>query len=134
MQPIPCAHCGFNFMRQTIDPEAPKLCHNCALREERRSPTKKETMKTIDVVIKLPVGIQAEIEEYCINQGMDFSKYFLSLHHFFAENSEACKGAPKFSAQEVLVDPKPSGKPDFVTTKKEMDEKSKTYSTKGKKK
>lgn len=80
MQPIPCAHCGINFMRQTPDPEAPKLCNSCILREERRVPTKKDMMKTIDIVIKCPVAIQAEIEEYCINNGMDFSKYFLSLH------------------------------------------------------
>lgn len=80
MQPIPCSHCGFNFMRQTTDPEAPRLCHSCKIREEKRSPTKKETMKTIDIVIKCPVLIQAEIEEYCMNNGMDFTRYFLNLY------------------------------------------------------
>jgi len=131
MQPIPCNHCGFNFMRQTIDPEAPKLCNSCAIREEKRSPTKKDIMPTIDIVIKCPVAIQADIEEYCINKGMDFSKYFLSLHHFFSEHSE---GFHKVNLTDVYIDPKPSGKPDFVTTKKEMEEKSKQPQPKGKKK
>jgi len=118
-------------MRQTIDPEAPKLCNSCAIREEKRSPTKKDIMPTIDIVIKCPVAIQADIEEYCINKGMDFSKYFLSLHHFFSEHSE---GFHKVNLTDVYIDPKPSGKPDFVTTKKEMEEKSKQPQPKGKKK
>lgn len=87
MQPIPCAHCGFNFMRQNTDPEAPKLCNTCTIREEIRSPKKKDTMKTIDIVIKCPVDIQADVEELCINQGIDFSSYFITLHKKFKEKT-----------------------------------------------
>ena len=103
MQPIPCNHCGFNFMRQSIDPEAQRLCHSCALREEIRSPTKKDAVKTIDIVIKCPVTMQAEIEEYCINNGMDFTKYFLSIHELFKNKKDAL---PSESIDEI-IDPKP---------------------------
>jgi hypothetical protein len=59
----------------------PKLCNNCLVREENRKPTKKETMEsTIDIKITAPVHIHNEIEEYCINNGMNLSQYFLSLH------------------------------------------------------
>ena len=81
MPPIPCAHCGNNFMRQTLDPEAPKLCNNCTVREEKRNPTKVNTMDTVDILITCPKQVQINIEEYCINEGIDFSKYFLGLHY-----------------------------------------------------
>lgn len=136
MQPIPCAHCGYNFMRQTRDPEAPKLCNSCVLKEEKRSPTKKESMKTIEIVIKCPVEIQADIEEYCINKGMDFSKYFLSLHHFFSEHSEGVKDYKEQLEKETqaFIDSNPRGKPDLVVSKKELEEKSKPIKAKEKKK
>ncbi len=80
MNPIPCSHCGVNFMRPTIDPEAPKLCNNCSLKEEKRNPTKGKCMDTVDILIKCPIALQIEIEEICINNGGDFTKYFLGLH------------------------------------------------------
>jgi hypothetical protein len=81
MHPVPCNHCGSNFMRPTLDPEAPRLCNNCMVREEKRNPTKKENMDTtVEILIKCPRETQIEIEEYCINQGIDFTKYFLQLH------------------------------------------------------
>lgn len=80
MPPIPCAHCGNNFMRTTLDPEAPKLCNNCSVKEEKRNPKPKEKMSTIDILIKCPREVQIEIEEYCITHGMDFNRYFLELH------------------------------------------------------
>ena len=44
-------------MRPTPDPEAPKLCNNCLVREEKRNPTKKETMEqTIDIKITCPIS------------------------------------------------------------------------------
>lgn len=90
MSPIPCAHCGANFMRPTPDPEAPKLCNNCLVREEKRNPTKKESMEqTIDIKITCPIAIHNEIEEYCINNGINLSKYFLSLHETFKNKTEA---------------------------------------------
>lgn len=36
---------------------------------------------TVDILIKCPRQVQIDIEEYCINQGIDFSRYFLELHH-----------------------------------------------------
>ena len=81
MPPIPCGHCGGNFMRPTIDPEAPKLCNNCLIREEKRQIVKEDTMSRVDILIKCSQQDQIEIEEYCINEGIDFSRYFLELHY-----------------------------------------------------
>lgn len=81
MPPIPCAHCGNNFMRPTIDPEAPKLCNNCSVKEEKRNPQTKVNMDTVDILVKCPKDVQVEIEELCINQGVDFTRYFLELHY-----------------------------------------------------
>lgn len=81
MPPIPCAHCGVNFMRTTTDPEAPKLCNNCLFREEQRNPKERDKMKTVEILIKCPQETQIEIEELCINQGINFSRYFLELHY-----------------------------------------------------
>lgn len=85
MHPIPCAHCGQNFMRHTLSQFSNNLCHNCLLREEKRNPKKEEFMETdtIDILIKCPRNIQKEMEEYCIKQGFDFSTYFLQMYHFF---------------------------------------------------
>lgn len=82
MPPIPCGHCGNNFMRPTLDPEAPKLCNNCLVREEKRNPQGKVKMETtVGILINCPKDTQIEIEELCINQGIDFSRYFLELHY-----------------------------------------------------
>lgn len=132
MHPIPCAHCGSNFMRPLPDPQAPKLCNNCLIREEKKNPQKKEPMEpSIDIKITCPINIHHEIEEHCINQGINLTKYFLGLHHFFSEHSE---GFNKVNLTDVYIDPKPSGKPDFVVTKKEMEEKPKQPQPKEKKK
>lgn len=81
MHPVPCNHCGNNFMRPTIDPEAPRLCNNCTVREEKRNQKQVNTVETVDILITCPRQVQINIEEYCINQGIDFSKYFLGLHY-----------------------------------------------------
>lgn len=81
MPPIPCSHCAVNFMRTTTDPEAPLLCNNCLVREERRNPKGGKRMEdTVNILIVCPRSIHIEIEEHCISQGIDFSKYFLGLH------------------------------------------------------
>jgi len=80
MHPIPCSHCGYNFMRQTLDPEVPTLCNNCSLKEELRNPKKEKRMETVDILIKCQKQVQNEIEEICINRGVSFTKYFLDLH------------------------------------------------------
>lgn len=84
MNPIPCAHCAVNFMRTTPDPEAPKLCNSCLLKEEIRNPNKEKKMDTVNIVIKCPKTVQHAIEEYCINSGIDFTQYFMSLHDQFS--------------------------------------------------
>lgn len=38
-------------------------------------------METIGITIQCPQAVQHEIEELCINQGIDFSRYFLELHY-----------------------------------------------------
>ena len=69
-------------MRPTPDPEVPKLCNNCLLREERRNP-KKDIMETVDILIKCPAKDQAEIEEYCMKNGLTFTQYFMNIHYSF---------------------------------------------------
>ena len=103
MPPIPCAHCGVNFMRANLDPEALKLCNNCIVREEKRTNFKKEDkMSTIDIVIKCPREDQIKIEEFCINHGMDFTRYFLELHY-------ASEAAIEYAKENRLkLKPKPS--------------------------
>lgn len=81
MHPIPCAHCGTNFMLHTLDPEAPHLCNSCLIKEEKRNPTKGKQMDTIGIVINCPRKDQNEIEEICLAQGKDFTRYFLELHY-----------------------------------------------------
>lgn len=85
MQPIPCAHCAINFMRTTPNPEAPKLCNSCLIKEERRNPKMNENLDVISVLIKLPRKIHHDIEESCINQGVDLTKYFLNLYEYANE-------------------------------------------------
>ena len=85
MEPIPCIHCGYNFMRRTLDPHAPRLCNGCEVRENLRNPKAKK-METVAILIQCPKTTQAEIEEYCLSHGLDFSKYFLSLHDTFLKS------------------------------------------------
>lgn len=67
-------------MRTTNDPEAPKLCNNCVVKEERRSPKVEDKKETIDILVQCPKHVYAEIEEICINTGIDVTKYFMNLH------------------------------------------------------
>lgn len=39
------------------------------------------SIETVDILIKCPRQVQINIEEHCINEGIDFSKYFLGLHY-----------------------------------------------------
>lgn len=81
MPPIPCAHCGFNFMRVDLNPDKQPLCNNCFVKEELRNPKQEKPMKTIEIKIQIPLEEHKEIEEICINEGLSFSSYFLSLYH-----------------------------------------------------
>jgi len=80
MPPIPCSHCGNNFMMPTNNLEAPKLCNNCIIREDRRTNKGEKKMDIVSILIECPREIQVEIEEICINQGVNFTQYFLGLH------------------------------------------------------
>lgn len=88
MPPTPCAHCGNNFMMNVNDAEALKLCNNCMYKEQKKNPKKGNDMENVGILIQCPKKIQVEIEEYCINNGMDFSKYFLDLHANFVETKK----------------------------------------------
>ena len=80
MQPVPCNHCGYNFMRKNLDPDAPKLCNSCEVRENIRNPQGNK-MDTIGILIQCPKDEHIIIEELCINEGIDLTRYFLDLHH-----------------------------------------------------
>jgi hypothetical protein len=70
-------------MRHNIDPEAPKLCNNCSLKEERKkNQMEKDNSKSgkAKMLIECDHKMQIEIEEYCINHGVSISNYFVGLH------------------------------------------------------
>lgn len=79
MPPIPCAHCGNNFMRQDIDPEAEKLCNTCTLRKPKQI-TKKNMENNFTISFEIPRDIYIQVEEKCTNEGCSFADYFLTLH------------------------------------------------------
>jgi hypothetical protein len=90
LPPIPCAHCGVNFMRQSIDPEAPKLCNTCVIRDQQRNPKKVvQTMEKTKLLIEVDRKTQVEVEEICINEGISMSDYFMRIHH-----EARCKSYP----------------------------------------
>lgn len=105
MHPIPCAHCGHNFMRRDLNPEAEKLCNNCLYKQEQKKPKGQQTMSEIQILITCERQTQIEIEEICMNQGIDFSQYFLNLHKLntlFEKERERLKGienCEKFSPE-----------------------------------
>lgn len=77
MPPIPCANCGHNFMRQTTNVEAPKLCNSCLYRDNIKKEKKMETLTSI--LIQLPSTYQARIEDFCLKNNISFSQYFIDL-------------------------------------------------------
>ena len=76
----PCRHCGFNFMSADLNPDAKNLCNNCQLREPKPKKSEKNMSDEVKIIINFPRKDQIEIEEICINQGINFSDYFLILH------------------------------------------------------
>lgn len=104
-------------MPPTIDPEAPKLCNNCLIREQKRTSNHKVKVRdTVDILIRCPKETQIEIEEYCINEGIDFSRYFLELHYARIDPLVALK-----ELKDVMHDPKDLSEEtsDFVVAKKD---------------
>lgn len=80
MPPINCCHCAMLFMDHGNDPSKLKLCNSCEIKENLRNPKEKK-MDTIAINIQVPSKIHREIEEICINKGIDFSIYFIDLHN-----------------------------------------------------
>lgn len=79
MSPIPCAHCGRQYMQST-DSNLLKLCNNCALREEKKNPKGSQKMETVTILIQCPKDLQKKIEGVCIERGVNFTQYFIDLH------------------------------------------------------
>lgn len=86
--PVPCAHCGTNFMRRDLNPDAPKLCNNCEYnnrqREQNRINNKEKSNSQIQLLITCDRSTQIEVEEICMNQGLSISEYFIRMHKIYA--------------------------------------------------
>jgi hypothetical protein len=67
-------------MRKTIDPEAPKICDACKIRDDDRKKGEKKVSNKTKILIECDPHTQAEVEEYCMIIGKNFSEYFLDLH------------------------------------------------------
>ena len=67
-------------MMHTTDINAPHLCNNCLVKELIRNPKKEDKMSTVDILVKCPQEVYADIEEHCINNAVDISTYLLNLH------------------------------------------------------
>lgn len=133
--PIPCAHCGGNFMRHDLDPNAPKLCNNCSVREEKRNPKGDKKMENIGVLIQCPKDVYIEIEELCVNNGTNPTRYFLELHY---GSQAVIKEMKALHYEDVQINPNTfkEDKPTFEMSKKQaVEEFEKTLpKNKGKKK
>lgn len=67
-------------------------------------------METVGILIQAPKEVQIEIEEYCIANGKDFTKYFLELHERRKLNaSEHKEKGGKWEDDEE--EPKPQAQP-----------------------
>ena len=90
MTPIPCSHCGMNFMRRDLNPDAPKLCNNCLKPKENN-------VSTVKILLECDRQTQIDIEEICINEGINFSEYFLELHksNMIGRSQECCDSKVK---------------------------------------
>lgn len=101
MPPIPCAHCGTMFMRKDNLESSAKLCNNCLYKQMNKVKTNRGEM-SMKILIECSKEQHAKIEELCINQGKNFSQYFLELHDLnmqpefkFKENTECCLSKSK---------------------------------------
>lgn len=122
MNPVPCAHCGYNYMRHNNEPEALRLCNSCDVREQKRNPPGEKKMDTIDILVKCPKNVYTEIEEICINSGTNPSDYLINLHYaectkFAAREEHEEKGGkwkdePKEMEENELPATSTTGTPD----------------------
>jgi hypothetical protein len=99
--PIPCAHCGTNFMRRDLNPDAPKLCNNCEYnnkqKEQNRINNKEKNASEIQFLFTCDRKTQIEIEEYCMNEGISISQYFIRLHQAYQHT-----GVMRFCGEEAF--------------------------------
>lgn len=104
LPPIPCAHCGTNFMRHNIDPEAPRLCNNCELKEKNK-PRGNKDMSDVNILFNCDRKTQIEIEEHCTNVGISISQYLNGLHrqHFDALGCAPVKDAYAVTEEKPKV-------------------------------
>lgn len=81
LPPVPCAHCGINFMRRNLDADAKKLCNSCENKQEgKKSVLLSDRSSFSKILIEVDQKSQIEIEELCSAQGISFSDYFSNLH------------------------------------------------------
>lgn len=95
MSPLPCSHCGNNFMRHTSEFETEKLCNNCFIREESRKIKKEEKMDVTNILITVPSQMQKDIEEICIKEGLSFGEFFISLYETYQNVEEVVENLKK---------------------------------------
>jgi len=114
--PIPCAHCGTNFMRHDLNPEAPKLCNNCD-HKEKSKPKKEIKMTDAKILIDCSRKMQIEVEEYCTNVGITISQYFTDLHRTSFDQAE-CAPVIDIRSPSINETPKVSDKPKSKGNKK----------------
>ena len=105
MNPIPCNHCGYNFMRKTLDPEAPRLCDACQLTENRRTKKTESDMTTVDILVKCPQDIYKKLEEHCMTNGVSILEYFTKKleNHFLSDHQQT----PEAIDNEQINDQEP---------------------------
>lgn len=83
-------------------------------------------MDTIGILIQCPKDIHIQIEELCINQGIDLTRYFLKLHH----DSQVLKGQEYREPVRLKIDGTSPVKDAYI----KLEEKEPTPKFKGKKK
>lgn len=77
--PVPCSHCGFNFMPRETIPGALRLCNNCQVKETTRKNAEDNKAKMAKILIECPIEVQKRLEEKCLNSGESLSAIFLRL-------------------------------------------------------
>lgn len=98
--PIPCAHCGINFMRRDLALDAPKICNSCIQKEKKRKTKGTVKMDEMKITIGCSQEEHAKIEEICINQGINYTDYFMNLHKLNTQEEWKVKELPQEEEKE----------------------------------
>ena len=84
MAPIPCAHCGVNFMPHDPDSDTIKICNNCTIKDRMRSKKEPPGKQKMQITVQFSKENVGKIEEYCLSENMSFEELFLkSLNMYF---------------------------------------------------